>query len=85
MLRLTQCDYIALRLIFMAIFVSASSQISAQSTQPAMQTGMLSATSFGAKGDGKTDDTASIQRAIDAAGEKGGIVLLPARPLPGGR
>src|SRR5574340_933933 len=32
---------------------------------------------FGAKGDGKTDDTASIQRAIDAAAEKQATVYVP--------
>jgi hypothetical protein len=32
---------------------------------------------FGAVADGKTDDTAALQRAIDAAGEKSGGVLLP--------
>ncbi len=33
---------------------------------------------FGAAGDGATLDTKSIQRAIDAAGEKGGTVMIPA-------
>jgi hypothetical protein len=32
---------------------------------------------FGAKGDGKTDDTLAFQKALDQAGEKGGIVLVP--------
>lgn len=32
---------------------------------------------FGAKADGKTDDTASFQKALDSAAAKGGIVLVP--------
>jgi hypothetical protein len=39
--------------------------------------GALNARDFGATGDGKTDDTAAIQRAIDAAAAKGGTVFLP--------
>lgn len=33
--------------------------------------------SFGASGDGRGDDTAAIQRAVDKAAEKGGVVHLP--------
>ena len=33
---------------------------------------------YGAKADGKTDDTASFQAALDAAAAKGGIVFAPA-------
>ncbi|MFN7998080.1 MAG: right-handed parallel beta-helix repeat-containing protein [Bryobacteraceae bacterium] len=37
----------------------------------------LDAREFGARGDGKTDDTRSIQSAIDAAAARGGAVFLP--------
>lgn len=39
--------------------------------------GLLNARQLGAKGDGKTDDTQAIQKAIDAAAEQGGTVFLP--------
>lgn len=38
---------------------------------------VLNARQFGAKGDGKSDDTKSIQSAIDAAAVRGGAVFLP--------
>ena len=41
--------------------------------------GSLDVTQFGAVGDGKADDTAALQRAIDAAGENGGGVFFPPR------
>ncbi|XP_062518237.1 mannuronan C5-epimerase AlgE3-like [Corticium candelabrum] len=40
---------------------------------------MFNVADFGAKGDGKTDNTASFQTALNFAGQaKGGIVLIPA-------
>jgi len=38
---------------------------------------LLDARKAGAKGDGKTDDTRAIQRAVDAAAEHGGAVFFP--------
>jgi len=47
--------------------------------------GIFNVLRFGAKADGKTDNTAAIQRAIDKAQERGGIVYLPpGRYLVGG-
>ena len=53
--------------------------VSATSGQaPTPHNGSFDVVSFGAKADGKTDDTAAIQKALDAAGKHGGVVRLPA-------
>ena len=45
--------------------------------QPAGGREFIDARQLGAAGDGKTNDTAALQRALDAAGEKSGSVFLP--------
>ena len=44
---------------------------------PVAADAVLNVHQFGAKGDGKSDDTKSIQSAIDAAAARGGAVFLP--------
>jgi hypothetical protein len=44
---------------------------------PAPPLGPFDVVSLGARADGKTDDTAAIQKALDATGKHGGVVRLP--------
>ena len=52
-------------------------QTTAQAQVPAAAREHMSVRDFGATGDGKTDDTKAIQRALDAAGEVRGTVFVP--------
>jgi len=45
---------------------------------PGASLGFFNVLEFGAKGDGKSKDTAAIQAAVDAAGRAGGTVVFPA-------
>jgi len=45
---------------------------------PAANPAVFNVLQFGAKGDGKSKDTAAVQAAIDAAGKAGGTVVFPA-------
>jgi hypothetical protein len=57
-----------------AILLGSGALASAES---ATQESFINARDFGATGDGKTVDTAALQKALDAAGERGGAVFLP--------
>src|SRR5208337_3645730 len=52
-------------------------QGSARAEGAAAKPERISVREFGATGDGKTDDTMAIQRALDAAGEVRGAVFVP--------
>lgn len=62
-----------------AIFGSASALLSGgmASAQQLTGKGFIDARQFGAAGDGTTDDTEALQRALDAAAEKSGAVFIP--------
>jgi len=56
---------------------AAWSQAADLSSQAVAPQGFVDVRQFGAVADGKADDTAALQRAIDAAGKKSGGVFLP--------
>lgn len=61
-------------------FFGALILVAAAMCAAAESDGLVSASviDFGARADGKTDDTAAFQKALDSAADKGGIVLVPA-------
>src|ERR1051325_5018018 len=66
-----------------AMPMAFAGQMAAAAVTPAGY--VVNVTDFGAKGDGRTDDTAAIQKAMDSAARTGGMVVLPpARYLVGG-
>jgi len=60
-------------------FAAAQTGISAQADGAVVAaTAAVNARGFGAKGDGKTDDTKALQAALDAARANGPVCLVPA-------
>ena len=64
-----------------ALLAAAATALGAESPARAVSAtasdGYFNLRDFGATGDGKTDDTRAIQRALDAAGEVQGAVFVP--------
>lgn len=66
--------------LFLGLLVSQTGFAADEPTKekpPVSLEGVFNVKDFGVKADGETDDTAAIQKCIDAAAEKGGRVYLP--------
>ncbi len=61
--------------ILLAATLAAGAQVATGSLAP--NDGVFNITHYGAVGDGVTDNTAAIQKSIDAAKMKGGVVFVP--------
>ena len=64
--------------VLAAVLLILSVSVQAAEKPLVGQKGVYSVSTFGAKGDGKTDDTAAFQKALDTCGKDGGgIVFVP--------
>ena len=65
----TACRFFTIKLLLLCVLITTQCSLNAQS---------YDITSFGAKADGVTDNTAAIQKAIDECSKTGGKVIFPA-------
>ena len=70
-------DFLSAGSVMAASAVVPSTFNNGDSLQPENKKGLLNVLDFGARGDGTTDDTAAIQKALDTAGKSFGAIFLP--------
>lgn len=70
-------NFIAAGSILTAASVVPAFSASAQTPDKSQYSGMLNVKDFGAKGDGTSDDTSLIQKALDVAAKTHGSVFIP--------
>jgi hypothetical protein len=70
-------DFVSMGAVAAASVMSTAAAGQGTDDQGKKEKGMLNVIDFGAKGDGKADDTAAIQRALNAAGTTNGSVFIP--------
>ena len=70
-------DFLSTGTVLAASAVVPASLGKPGNSAPEKTRGMLNVFDFGAKGDGATDDTAAIQKALDTAGKTNGAIFIP--------